>query len=363
MFCKNCGAQLDGTENVCPNCGTPVEKDTPVVEQPAPADAQPVQTEPVITEVQPEAVAATVEPVMESVEPVVEQPVVTDVQPAPATPEVAPEATPVTPEAVAAVAPEPTLQSMPEPAAAPVVAPVEPAMPAQPGMPTTPVAPTATPGQEPAKKNTTTIILIAVLGALFVIAIVVVLFLFVFKKEAPATPSNNGNTPASDISTNNENRETYGGYSFEIPEGYQTEVSSEYGLMFYNNNTAVSVMVDYSHNYESYKTAVQQKYPEAYKNAFITIDGREYLGLILSDETGKKTTSYMTKATETAAFVGIVANSNFSEPSREEFVVLTKILNSAKQGGSSFAAGDSEDAGKDGIKNFTFDPNKITFAK
>lgn len=379
MFCKNCGAQLDGTENVCPTCGTPVEKDTPVVEQPVVSDVQPVQAEPVVTDVQPEAVAAAVEqPVIESAEPVMEsvEPVVTEVQPVtpeitPVTPEVQPEvptmpeATPVSPEAVAAVAPEPTLQSMPEapapvvPAVAEPTMPAEPVVPAQPGIAPAQPAPVAT---APAKKNTTTIILIAVLGALFVIAIIVVLFLFVLKPQS-STPTPTGGDNPTEISTGNENRESYGGYSFEVPDGYQTKVSADYGLMFYNSDIAMSVMVDYSHSYSDYKAAVQQKYPDQYASAIATVDGREYIALILTDTDGKKSTTYMTKADNDVTFIGMVANSNYTAPTKVEFSVLTGILDSAKTGSSSFAAGDDNDAGKDGIKDFTFDKDKFTFAK
>ncbi len=31
MFCKNCGASLEETVNVCPNCGTAVHNEQPVV--------------------------------------------------------------------------------------------------------------------------------------------------------------------------------------------------------------------------------------------------------------------------------------------------------------------------------------------
>lgn len=290
MFCKNCGVQLNGTENVCPNCGTPVEKiTTPGV-------------------VQNNGQVANVNTVM----------------PQQANPQ--------------QVNPQQYNQGMP---------------------PYNQVVPQQNSQQQPSKNSTTIILVIALIC---VVAIAIVLFI-VFSGSNKTTPPTNGggDTPGTiDVTTTPQNTQSYGGYTFTIPEGYDTRIESSEGLVIYNSSLAFAIAVDYSYSYDDYKQMLQQKYSDQVSTMIKNISGREYM-TVLARESGSNRVmyAYVTKADATSTFVGCIANVTFTEPTSNELTILTSVLDSAKNGSSSFGAGSEQDAGKNGLKEFKFDNNLI----
>ena len=312
MNCTNCGTQLNGTEIVCPNCGTPVVKDTPLEEQ--------VVSNP----------APTVAPVVESLEPVAPAPVV------PAEPVM--EATPVITEVIT-----------PTPAV-PGVAPVQPAVP--------PAAPT--PDAKP--KDNKTIILIIALVVVAIAAVILYFALFATtgsESSSPSSGNNGGNT--KEVSTTKEETVDYAGYTFTIPDGYTSKTDSQYGLVINNSTLAFSISVDYSHKYDEYKTALVAKYPDQADKLVANVDGREYLILVLTDTDGSKGSEYITKADDSSVFIGMLVKSDYQQATTTEFGELTKVIDSAKTGSTSFAAGDDIDVGKDGIKTYNFTKDSFKF--
>ena len=327
MNCKNCGAVLTGTEAVCPNCGNPVEQ--------VPTQAPVVN--PAVVE---SATTPAVDPMAAA------QPVATPM----------PEATPVTADpmmAQPAVATPVTADPM---MAQPAVAtPVQDPMMAQPvptEVPSAQPAPVEQPAGTEKKKDKTTIILIAVLVGVVVIA--AVLYFTVFKKESPATtPATNNNTNGTEVSTNQANVESYGGYDFTIPDGFTADIDSEFGLVVNDDKIAYTIGLDYTNTYDDYRADFQKTYPNQMSEAEVTVAGRKYLALRIYDETTKafKFTMYITNA-DNAAFIGVSFKRDKTEPTQSDFTTLTTILDSAKKGSANFAAGSDEDMGKDGIKKF-----------
>ena len=303
MNCKNCGAILTGTENVCPNCGAPVENvvSNQEILQPSPAVA-------------PEPVVAP-QPVMEPTPVVPEQPVVAPQPQAP---------TGFVEPAVAAIQPQ-----------------------AQ-----------AAPTEAKPKDNKTIILIIA----LVVVAIGAVVLYFTVLAPAPEASAPTGNdvndTP---VSTNTEKKENYAGYTFTIPDGYNTKTDAEYGLIINNASRAFSIAVDYTHSYDQYKTALVAKYPDQKDKLVATVDGREYLILVYTDDSGAKGSQYVTKANDNTTFIGMMVRSDYTQATTEDFSVVTEVINSATQGSSSFAPGDDLDAGKNGEKIYTFTKDKFSF--
>ena len=351
MNCTNCGAQLTGVENVCPNCGTPVVKEevlTPAAETPAVAPAPVVET-PVM---EPVAPAPVVEPTPAvAPAPVVETPVM--------------EQTPVAPTPV--VEPAPVVETPVMEPVAPVVEPTPAVAPAPTGFVEPAVAaqqPTMTAAQpaqaEAPKKDNKTIILIIALVAVAVIA-VVVYFLVLAPANTPASPAPTTNNGGTETPVSTATKESYAGYTFTLPEGYKAQTSDEYGLMIGNSERVMSVAVDYSHNYEAYKTALSAKYPDQKDKLINTISGREYLILVYTDETGAKGSQYVTKADDNTTFIGMMVRSDYTQATTEDFSVATEVLDSATKGTSSFAAGDDLDAGKSGEKIYTFAKDKFSF--
>ena len=338
MNCKICGAPLTGTENICPNCGNPTEKIVSTEPEVLQENQTPVVEPTPVINPTPVAPAPVVEPT-----PVVDP---TPVAPAPVV-----EPTPVVDPTP--VAPAPVVESTPAVTPAPVAPTpfVEPALAGQ--QPTQPVA------EQPKKKDNKTIFLII---ALVVVAIAAVVVYFTVLAPAPEAPApTGGNDVETPVSTKTENKETYAGYTFTIPEGYVTKTDDEYGLVISNGTTGFSIAVDYSHNYDAYKKALSEKYPEQASDFIATVDGREYIALILTDTDGSQATQYVTKASDSSVFVGMVARADLTAPTTVEFSTLTTILNSSKQGTSSFAPGDDQDIGKNGEKIFTFTKDKFSF--
>lgn len=411
MNCKVCGAQLTGVENVCPGCGNPVEKEIPVAPVADPA-----------VPVVPAAPEVAVAPVEQAVPPMAEVPV-TPVDPAvpvvPAAPEmpampVAPEmsampaapvvdpAVPVVDPAVpvvdpaAPVVPEvpvapveqavPALQSMPEMPAAPVAAPVAPAMPevapvAGPVMnssvpvmnsaqPVNPMGGQPAMGQVPGQpaekpKQNKTVLLIIILIGVVAIAAVSLFALGVFDGEESESPSSGGGNSggdSGDIVERNDTTETYAGYTFTIPEGYTSSIDDKSGLIVENSKLGFSILVDYTNTFEKYKEEYSKKYPEYANSMVATIGGRQYIGLMLTKD-GKNAAYYVSKDKNSdVTFVGIIANSSYTDPSESDFAVLTKVLDSAKSG-SKFAPGDAGDAGANGVVSDKMDLDIIKFSE
>ena len=177
---------------------------------------------------------------------------------------------------------------------------------------------------------------------------------------ASPAPTNNGGTETP-VSTTTATKESYAGYTFTLPEGYEAKTSDEYGLMIGNSERVMSVAVDYSHNYEAYKTALSAKYPDQKDKLINTISGREYLILVYTDENGAKGSQYVTKADDNTTFVGMMVRSDYTQATTTDFSVATEVLDSATKGTSSFAAGDDLDAGKSGEKIYTFAKDKFSF--
>lgn len=201
-------------------------------------------------------------------------------------------------------------------------------------------------------QNNKTIVLIIALAFVFIVALI--LFLFVFtKKDSKKTDSANNNSeqvtePTNTETTINDNTENYAGYTFTIPEGYNSEITTD-GLLIYNNTIAYIIQVDYSYSYETYKQAFIQKYPDQANNMIVNLQGKEYLAAQGEIEPGKNGVIMVTAAATNSSFVIAVANYNFTTVTIDQVQDLGTIINSATQGKSTFSPGSQEDAGKNGI--------------
>ncbi len=377
MFCKICGATLTGSETVCPNCGAPVENvvtttETEILQPAQPTVEQAPVMEPTPVAIQPVEQAPVVEPTPVAIPPVEQAPVmeptpvaIPPVEQAPVvepTPVVIPpvEQTPVvepTPVVIPPVEQTPVME--PTPVEQPVVQQptgfVEPAVAAMQPQTAAPLEAT-TP-----KKDKKTIILVIALAVVAALAVVIYFTVLAPANEPEAPTPNNGDNSGTPTTTETEKTENYAGYTFTIPEGYTATTDSEYGLMITNKELTFTIAADYSHAYDSYKTSLSAKYPDQKDKLVATVEGREYLALILTDTDGSQGTQYVTKADDKTTFVGMVVKSDYAAPTTVEFTKLTEILGEAKKGTESINPGDDSDAGKTGEKIYTFTKNKFSF--
>ena len=264
---------------------------------------------------------------------------------------------------------EPVMQTAPvvsaEPVmeATPVMTEVITPTPAVPGVaPVQPAVPTAAPTPDAKPKDNKTIILIIALVVVAIAAVILYFALFATtgsESSSPSSGNNGGNT--KEVSTTKEETVDYAGYTFTIPDGYTSKTDSQYGLVINNSTLAFSISVDYSHKYDEYKTALVAKYPDQADKLVANVDGREYLILVLTDTDGSKGSEYITKAHDSSVFIGMLVKSDYQQATTTEFGELTKVIDSAKTGSTSFAAGDDIDVGKDGIKTYNFTKDSFKF--
>ena len=310
MFCINCGKEVSEGTAFCPYCGAKIENAQPTEEPKA---------EEVITP------AATEQPVAE--QPVAEQPVVEEKKEEP----------------VSAQAPTTPVQEMSQ-------APVGQAAPVG-GIPT---------ATAPKNDKNKTLILIIILAVVVIVGIVVIGKTFIGSDETePATPSTPTQNEPSEPTTvvDNTNTASYMGYTFTLPEGFTSKTDATYGLILSNKLVAYSILVDYTNSYEKYKAALINKYPTQASSLEKTVGGRKFLiGQVTDKE--YKGSEYITTANDGETFVGLTLNvSNTVE--YNDYQVLAEILDSSKKSGSNFAAGDSNDPGKNGT--ISLDINRQSF--
>ena len=294
MNCKNCGAVLTGTEQICPICGANLIGMQQQV--PGQVNQQMVQPTPVMPQ------------------PVIQQP------------------TPVVPQ-------QPV---MPQPMASPM-APVG----VTPQTPTPQVPQGQAPGEMNPKKDNKMLLILLIVVA--VAAIGVGIFLALTDKEEETTPSNNEYVEPAEPATTTE---SYGGYTFTIPNGYTTETSETYGLVLKSNTTIYTIAIDYTNNYEYYKNAFIGAFPAEAANMVKTFGSNEYVAAILTDTEGANGTEYMTTSPDSlGTFVGMVVRSDYTPPTEAEFSILNQMLSTATKE-NAVTPGSAEDAGTGGIKNY-----------
>lgn len=294
MNCKNCGAVLTGSEQICPICGASLlgmQQQVPgqVIQQmvqPAPVMPQPVMQQP--TPVVPQ-------------QPVVQQPMTSPMAPVGVVQQ------PTSPQVVQGQTPEEL---------------------------------------SPKKDNKMLLILLIVVAAA---AIGVGIFLMLTDKEEPASTPSQSET---EYPIPESIKEGYAGYSFTIPNGYTTEITETYGLVVRSNTTIYTIAVDYTNNYEYYKNAFLGAFPAEAANMVKTIGSNEYVAAILTDTEGANGTEYMTTSPDSlGTFVGMVVRSDYTPPTEAEFSILNQMLSTATKE-NAVTPGSAEDAGTTGIRNY-----------
>ena len=335
MNCIKCGNQINDTDPFCPYCGekvdnasaqpaqpaaapqveelTPAEPTTPVVERPVAPATPVVEAAPAVAPVTEPVAAPVAEPA-----PVVEQPAAPVVaEPAPVAPAAPVVEQPAVPQQVV-VPQDPATMVTPNPAAQ-----------------ATPVQPTPATPEQPEKKQ----------GKGKVVLLIVLL-----------------TEPEPQEVVNTEKTETFMGYTFTIPDGYDSKVDSTYGLTIGNSEVAYSILIDLTNSYEKYVEALKIKYPAQAANLEQSVGTRKFVIGELTSTTGARGSQYVSPASTTATFIGIVANKN-NTIEYNDYKVLANILDSSKESGTSFAAGDANDPGKSGPVFFEIDRAALGFAE
>ena len=136
--------------------------------------------------------------------------------------------------------------------------------------------------------------------------------------------------------------------------------SNAYRLSIKNNLT---IGVDYTTDYNFYKTAFLNAFPTEAANMVKTIGSTEYVAVIITDPEGANGTQYMASTLdEKGTFVGMVVRSDYTPPTEAEFNTLNEMITTAVLQ-NEVSPGDDDDYGKSGFKNFvsTYSKNQFTF--
>lgn len=198
----------------------------------------------------------------------------------------------------------------------------------------------------PKRSNNKNIIIIVSICIGVILLLTIILFLIFHNKNKES------NKDKTDI-----NISSYMGYSFKIPDGYQSTLDKEYGLVIYSESLSYSIIIDYTNNYNSYLEFAKRNYPQYAKNMEVTLYGRKYAGIVI-EKNGLKATEYVSKLDDSITYVGIVVRKDYKTPVREDYELLTKILDGAKKDKSYKRNYKETD-----FKKFNFDENNYKFAK
>ena len=143
---------------------------------------------------------------------------------------------------------------------------------------------------------------------------------------------------------------SYGGYSFNIPDGYTTTEDENYGLIFNNGEIAYSIKVDYTNNFDAYKKSFTQNYPTQASSLELSYETTPYLILQMANEsTQTKALHYVMSPNTSTTFVGAIVRKDKKPGEMKDLKVLTDLLTTATLTNDNPIAGNDLDNGKDGI--------------
>ena len=187
---------------------------------------------------------------------------------------------------------------------------------------------------QPAKKknNTVAIILIAVL---VLVAAGAIGFMFLNKGDEGNKSNNNDNVDdsgsAETVSDTKGSTVTYSGFTFSVPNGFQSEVIPEDGsLAIYSNDLVIGLKVDYYHTSEEYRTQIAQEYNVDAASLSRKVNGHDYLLLPVKDATtGRIVTALIYDAQGGTIIINLI-NSRYELPSDAELNTMDQIVSTAK---------------------------------
>lgn len=278
MNCRQCGNPLTGMETVCPNCGTPVQNEVPVVDP--------------------------------NVQPVVET-------------------TPVMPE------PTPVMPTAPVMDANPMVAPT----PVDPNMmnpaPVQGMEPTMTPAQEVSQegeKEGNNKKLILIITVLLVILVGVMIYFVMFaggnKQSSQPTP-----TPTPSETTEKEEEEleteaTYGKWIVPLPEGASASVGENQFLSVQTEELYISLGTDYTNNIDAYLSHFGPVQKTFRKFPSEQDPKRDYMIIREMDSvTNKEAVQYASPNTASAVvYTGIIVRKDGSTVTEDDISVMDNMI-------------------------------------
>ena len=314
--CKFCGAQLNGMEAVCPNCGNPVTDMNTNISQPAMPN-------------------------------IAQQPV------APAQPDIMTNmnqvSNPTTPGTIQQQASVGNINQQPMPNPAPTNA-------------NTPIQQVVDPNA-PKKKNTTIILVIVLIVVIALASLVFGVVLLNKESDKKSEVKKDDNPSTAEVATDTTQNVDFAGYTFKIPGDYTYKLDT--GLLMIMDNAKTSAYIicfDYTHTYEDYKNYIAAKYPSIYQDTIVNVNNREYM-VVNYQNTAENYwvgTFYTKVPNGTTVYTGTVEHADGSAISITDMQFIEELISNATSV-NTFTAGNEYDLGAKGAVDFIETPYKIDF--
>lgn len=183
------------------------------------------------------------------------------------------------------------------------------------------------------------IFLFAALGLLYFLAF----SNFSISEKQYNTTNNNKKTSK----TEDDGRRNYGGYKFEIPEGYGVKTTNT-GLEFKGTNLYFTIGVDYSNDYKKYKEVYSAEYEIPIEQATKEWNSKKYLIFDIT-ENNQNGTVYVKRGTYGTTFVGVIIRKDNKFATKEDYDVVFKLLSDATSNMIEFTPEPTDDIGSKGI--------------
>ena len=210
-------------------------------------------------------------------------------------------------------------------------------------------------------------ILIPIISIVIIILLGVMVYSVAFKSND--NKDNKNNTPQN-TEENNKNDESnqnvtntveYAGYRFTLLDGFSSTISNIYGLVIYNSDIAYTIGIDYTNNYDMYKTAFVNYAPQLKSSMFTSFSDNEYLIYNLID-TDLKGSQYETKADDNTTFTGLIVKKDYTLPISEELSTISSFILSAEKISDTDLKGTPSDFGTSiGINVYQINPEEFPF--
>ncbi len=193
------------------------------------------------------------------------------------------------------------------------------------------------------RKKTSPIIII--LLVLFII--LGILYFLAFTDFKPTNSSNTTNNKSSNTNTQDDGRTSYGGYKFDIPEGYSVRKTKN-GLEIKGTNVFYTIGIDYTNYYETYKQTLCAKYNISPEDASKTRKDRKYL--IYNVEENRKGTLFVTDATYGLTVAGVIIRKDNQFATEEDINFALDLIDKATENMIEYTPATEDNIGENGVK-------------
>lgn len=184
---------------------------------------------------------------------------------------------------------------------------------------------------------------------IFLFAALGLLYFLAFSNFSISENQNNTSTEKKEKKTKvkDDGKRSYGGYRFEIPEGYGVK-STKTGLEYKGTDLYFTIGVDYSNYYRKYKEVYSAEYNIPIEQATKEWNKKKFLIFNIT-ENNNNGTVYVKKGTYGTTFVGVIIRKDNRFATAEDYNIVFQLLEDATSNMIEFTPAPADDIGSKGI--------------